>query len=109
VIVSLGLAALLLRLLMGPLNLYHLVGLLLVAGIGLDYALFLGRGGADARHAVGACAASTVGAFLVLATSSIPALHALGASVSTGAALCYLAASWGARPGDAGAVTETVA
>ena len=79
----------------GPLNIYHLTGLLLVAGIGLDYGLFLTRPGcgrADDRHAVASCAASTAGAFGVLAASSIPALQGLGRAVALGTALCFLVA-----------------
>ena len=93
-------AAALLRWAVGPLDLYHLTGLLLVAGIGLDYALFLGksdRGGS--LHAVSACAASTVAAFGVLAASSIPALQSLGSAVALGSALCFLTAWLGSWPG----------
>ncbi|KAA9131404.1 hypothetical protein F3N42_08775 [Marinihelvus fidelis] len=93
-------SALLLRLLTGPLDLYHMVGLLLVGGLGLDYALFLGRGGrdwADTRHAVATCAASTVVAFAVLAASGIPALRSLGTAVALGALLSYLVARLGSR------------
>ncbi|MEE4174717.1 MAG: MMPL family transporter [Xanthomonadales bacterium] len=94
--------AALLRGAVGPLDLYHLTGLLLVAGIGLDYALFLGkadRGGS--LHAVSACAASTVAAFGILAASHIPALHSLGSAVALGSALCFLSAWWGSRPAPA--------
>lgn len=88
-----------LRVLGGALDLYQLAGLLLVTGIGLDYALFLGkpdRGGA--QHAVFACMASTVAAFGVLAASSIPALHSLGSTVALGSAVCFSAAWLGSRP-----------
>lgn len=92
-------AAAALRWAVGPLDLYHLTGLLLVAGIGLDYALFLGkpdRGGS--QHAVSACAASTIAAFGILAASSIPALQSLGSAVALGSALCFMVAWWGSRP-----------
>ncbi len=88
-----------LRVFSGSLDLYQLAGLLLVTGIGLDYALFLGkrdRGGA--QHAVFACMASTVAAFGVLAASSIPALHSLGSTVALGSAVCFSAAWLGSRP-----------
>ena len=85
----------------GALNLYHLMALLLVAGLGMDYALFLSRENdserarRDTRHAVLACATSTTVTFGVLSTSAIPALHALGATVAIGAVLCLIVA-WGA-------------
>ncbi len=87
----------------GPLNLYHLMALLLVAGLGLDYVLFLSRneesnaGLRDTRHAVVACAASTTLAFGVLAASAIPALQALGLTVSIGSAMSLLLAFVGVR------------
>ncbi|MFK8014594.1 MAG: MMPL family transporter [Gammaproteobacteria bacterium] len=85
----------------GALNLYHLMALLLVAGLGMDYALFLSRhqdgrrARGDTRHAILACAASTSVAFGVLSTSAIPALHSLGATVTVGALLCLVVA-WSA-------------
>lgn len=97
---AVGLTAATLRAFSGALDLYQLAGLLLVTGIGLDYALFLGkpdRGGAE--HAVFACMASTVAAFGVLAASSIPALHSLGSTVAVGSAVCFSAAWLGSRPG----------
>lgn len=95
----------LLLVLIGALNLYHLMALLLVAGLGLDYALFLSRSDdegahrADSRHAVLACGASTAVAFGVLAGSSIPALNALGTTVAIGTLISLAAAWWGA-PGN---------
>jgi len=92
---SLLTTASLLRAQVGPLNLYHMMGLLLVAGIGLDYCLFLTRNetnSSDTRHAVLTCAASTVAAFGVLAASSIPALNSLGSAVACGVLICLLAA-----------------
>ncbi len=99
VLASVFLAATVLRAWSGPLDLYHVTGLLLVAGIGLDYALFLGKADRQgAGHAVFACMASTVAAFSVLAGSAIPALHSLGSTVALGSALCFAAAWLGARP-----------
>ena len=101
-LLCMGSSAALIFALAGPLNLYHLIGLLLVGGLGLDYALFLSlpsdrRSIADSRHAVGACAASTTCAFAILAFSDIPALGALGSMVAAGTAISYLAARAGAR------------
>ena len=76
----------------GSLNLFHLIALILVAGLSLDYALFLSRpdgGSRDTRHAVTACVASTTLAFGVLALSEIPMLHWLGLTVAAGALIAY--------------------
>jgi predicted exporter len=80
----------------------HLVALLLVLGLGLDYALFLSRtepGEARAwtRKGVLACAASTTLAFGILAGSSIPVLAYLGLTVAAGSAGSYLLAYFGSR------------
>lgn len=86
----------------GSLTVMHLVALLLVLGLGLDYALFLSRveTKADSRFthkSVFACAASTTIAFGVLALSSIPVLKYLGLTVATGSAVSYLIAYAGSR------------
>lgn len=81
------------------LNLFHLVSLLLVAGIGLDYALFFSRPPdkkADRQHTAQAlmvCCFSTVVVFSLLAVSEIPVLHAIGLTVASGA-LAAFALSW---------------
>lgn len=73
------------------LTLFHLVSLLLVLGIGLNYALFFNRrtGDADERRrtslALSVCILATLAAFGTLAFSSTPVLHAIGATVSLGA------------------------
>ena len=84
------------------LTVMHLVALLLVLGLGLDYALFLSRSEsrleqARTRQSVIACAASTTLAFGILAGSSIPMLRYLGLTVATGSAAAYLLAYLGSR------------
>jgi predicted exporter len=84
------------------LTVIHLVALLLVLGLGLDYALFLSRPESVAERgctnqAVLACAMSTTLAFGVLATSSIPVLKFLGLTVATGSVSSYLLALAGSR------------
>jgi len=79
------------------LTVIHLVALLLVLGLGLDYALFLGKqeSGQDryaTRQAVTACAASTTLAFGILAASSIPLLSFLGLTVAVGSVISFLLA-----------------
>ena len=86
----------------GSLTVIHLVALLLVLGLGLDYALFLSRTeSASERYAtnrgVAACAASTTLAFGILAGSSIPVLKFLGLTVAAGSAASFLLAWSGSR------------
>ncbi|HMB76790.1 MAG TPA: MMPL family transporter [Kiloniellaceae bacterium] len=77
------------------LSLFHLLSLLLVAGVGLDYALFFEHQG---RHREAAaptlranlvCAGTTVSVFTVLALSPIPVLHGIGLTVALGAAIAF--------------------
>ncbi|MGA9573140.1 MAG: MMPL family transporter, partial [Lysobacterales bacterium] len=84
------------------LTIIHLVGLLLVMGLGLDYALFLSRTETAAeqkatRHAVVACALTTTLTFGILAGSSIPVLKFLGLTVATGSAASFILAFAGSR------------
>lgn len=85
------------------LSLYHLIGVLLVGGLVLDYALFLSKPGAsgallDSRHAVLACASSTLVAFGILALSGIPALQHLGTAVAVGVMGGFCLARLGVSP-----------
>lgn len=79
-----------------PLNLFHLISLMLVLGIGMDYSLFFSRheqregGELLTLHALSVCALSTAGVFAILASSSIPVLHAIGQTVAIGVAMSYL-------------------
>jgi predicted exporter len=72
------------------LTLFHLISLILVAGLGLDYALFFERAAeepAEQRrtlHAVLVCALATFFVFALLATSSLPVLRAIGLPVAIG-------------------------
>jgi predicted exporter len=82
----------------GYLTLVHLVALLLVLGLGLDYALFFSRDeSVEFRRAtiqsILACAASTTLAFGILSTSSIPLLRFLGLTVAVGS-LASLMFAW---------------
>jgi predicted exporter len=84
------------------LTVIHLVALLLVLGLGLDYALFLSREESASERqatnqAVLACAASTTLAFGILAGSSIPVLRFLGLTVAAGSAASYVLAFSGSR------------
>jgi len=69
-----------------------LLSLLLVAGVGLDYALFFDRYATSREDAVPTiranviCAVTTVTVFTILASSHIPVLHGIGTTVALGAA-----------------------
>ncbi len=88
-------------LLLGSLSLFNLIATVLVAGLGLDYALFSSRSPADGsehedtRHAVNVCGLSTFCAFLILAFSDIPILRAIGVSVAAGVAVSFILARIG--------------
>jgi len=80
------------------LTLFHLIALLLVFGIGIDYSLFFGRSN-EARHqrlqtayALCVCAISTFTVFAILAFSSTPVLAYLGKTVAIGVVLCFFSA-----------------
>lgn len=72
------------------LNLFHLVALILAAGLGLDYALFFDHAGDDRAdqlrtlHALIVCSLMTLLVFSLLGLSSIPVLRAIGATVTLG-------------------------
>jgi predicted exporter len=72
------------------LTLFHLVALILAAGLGLDYALFFEHAGDDREdqlrtlHALIVCSLMTFLVFFLLALSSIPVLRAIGVTVTLG-------------------------
>ncbi len=78
-------------------NLFHLISLMLVLGIGIDFSLFFSRqNSAESErqrtlHALTLCALSTVSVFAILGSSTIPVLHAIGQTVAFGVSMSYLA------------------
>ena len=78
------------------LSLFNLVALLLVVGIGLNYALFFNRPAAnpDERQrtllSLAVCGATTLSAFGCLAFSQTPVLHAIGVTVTLGTVLSFV-------------------
>jgi len=72
------------------LNLFHLIALVLAAGLGLDYALFFERAADDPAeqrrtlHAVLVCSLSTLMVFALLAFSTLPVLRSIGITVAAG-------------------------
>jgi predicted exporter len=85
------------------LTLFHLVALLLVAGVGSNYALFFEReppNEAERRRTVFAvvfCAATTTLAFGLLAWSQVPVLKMIGATAAIGAVASLVLATLIAR------------
>lgn len=76
-----------------PLSLFHVLALVLVAGLGIDYAVFFSEysssnhDSAVSVRAILLCAATTVTVFSTLALSDAPVLHAIGLTVAVGASL----------------------
>jgi predicted exporter len=88
-----------------PMNLLHLIGLLLIFAVGSNYALFFDRGGAQFGAGNSSRTLSSlllanvtaVIAFGVLSSSAVPVLSALGATVAPGAFLALLFSAMLAR------------
>jgi predicted exporter len=86
------------------LTLFHLIALMLAAGLGLDYALFFEHASQDRAeqnrtlHAVIVCSLSTLMVFALLATSSLPVLRAIGVTVSLGVIFNFILALLLTRP-----------
>ncbi len=86
------------------LGVFHLVALLLVLGIGLNYALFFERPPADAaerdrtRLSLVVCSISTVATFGFLSLSATPVLHTIGSTVALGALISLILSALWARP-----------
>lgn len=80
------------------LNLLHVVGLVLVTGMGVDYAIFVvdaarsGRGYDATMLGLVVCCATTACTFGILAFSVHPALQAVGVTVGLGVVLSLLCA-----------------
>ncbi len=72
-------------------SVFHLVALQLVAGVGLDYAIFFARRQLDVEErlrtlrALGLCNAMTLATFGLLAFSRVPLLRGIGVTVGIGA------------------------
>jgi predicted exporter len=78
------------------LQLFHVLALMLLLGVGVDYGIFMqedrARGDDAPWLAVGLSAASTLLSFGLLALSGTPALRAFGLTMLLGTALVWLAA-----------------
>jgi len=86
------------------LSLFHLVSLLLVAGLGIDYSLFFSRPTTDVHarlrtlRAVLICCGSTLVVFGMLAFSELPVLQAIGQTVAIGVLTSFMMALVLAQP-----------
>ncbi len=86
------------------LTLFHLISLLLVLGIGIDYSLFFNRPDREIAlrqrtlHALLVCAISTIVVFGLLALSEIPVLKAIGETVGIGVFVSFMM-SWALAQG----------
>ncbi|WP_041524069.1 MMPL family transporter [Gilvimarinus agarilyticus] len=77
------------------LNVFHLMALLLVLGIGIDYTLFLREAHSEqvgTRLAIGLSTLTTVLSFGLLALSATAAIHSFGLTVLLGIVMAYLLA-----------------
>lgn len=85
------------------LTLFHIVSLLLVVGLGIDYGLFFSRpniesdGQRRTLHALLVCSSSTAAGFGVLCFSSLPVLTAIGQTVTLGVVTAFIFAAIIAR------------
>jgi predicted exporter len=86
------------------LSLFHLIALVLAAGLGLDYALFFEHAAEDPAeqrrtlHAVIVCSISTFLVFALLALSTLPVLRAIGITVAAGVVSNFVLALLLTRP-----------
>jgi predicted exporter len=86
------------------LNLFHLIALVLAAGLGIDYALFfesVEENPEEQRrtlHAVLVCALSTLWVFLLMAFATTPVLSSIGLTVSLGVVSNFVLALLLTRP-----------
>ena len=86
------------------LNLFHLIALVLAAGLGIDYALFFESVEEDpveqrrTLHAVLVCALSTLWVFLLMAFATTPVLSSIGLTVSLGVVSNFVLALLLTRP-----------
>jgi len=100
VLISLGVTLGLLAVLDIPVSLFHILSLILVAGLGMDYGLFFARHGGETAVTLRAtilCNLTTASVFLVMAFSSIPVLHGIGLTVAAGSFLALVSAAAFAR------------
>ena len=79
-----------------PLQLFSVLALALLLGVGVDYGIFLLEhpGDGESWTAIVLGAASTLLAFGLLALSSTPALHAFGMTMLSGVGAVWVLSPW---------------
>lgn len=78
-----------------PINLFNVMALLLVLGVGIDYAIFFREMGSDHDStflAIALSSVTTMLAFGLLALSTTPAVHSFGLSILIGIIVAFLLA-----------------
>ena len=88
-----------------PMSIFHLISLLLVVGLGLDYALFFNRLPDNSDEwdttfrSLWVCGTTTILVFGILTVSQTPPLQAIGITVGIGAFMSMMfAAMWATTP-----------
>ena len=71
------------------LSVFHVIALLLVVGLSIDYGIFARPGDRTGAGSVSICALSSALAFAILATADIPLLRAIGVTVACGTILAW--------------------
>lgn len=87
-------------------NIFHLLSLLLVVGLGFDYSLFFnhenenekGDGLSNSAHAIIISAVTTITTFSILAFSSVSILSSIGQIVVVGVLACFIIAQFISTP-----------
>lgn len=85
------------------LTIFHLIGMLVVLGVGLDYSLFFNRHYQNqlelqrTHQALVVCSFTTIMVFGVLGFSHAPVLNTIGVTVAVGSFLCLLLAASSSR------------
>jgi predicted exporter len=99
-LVAFGITILALWMMNEPVNLFHIVGLALVLGMGMDYTLFLKAGGTSPHTmlAVLLAAITTQCAFGLLGFSDVRALRSFGWTVALGTLVTFILAPMACRP-----------
>lgn len=87
-----------------PLSVFHMVALMLMVGVGLDYSLFFNRSIGDESEwcrtfrAVVMCAVTTLLSFGLLAFCTTPVMRGIGSAVAIGVACAFVFSLVLARP-----------
>ncbi len=90
---AVGGAVLLLAVLGVSLSVFHVIALLLIVGLSIDYGVFARPGDRIGMESVALCAISSALAFAILATADIPLLRAIGSTVLCGTILSFVLAT----------------